>query len=72
MANYTTIRELIDNLFKAEDLDAPVIYQYYLAEHFETSEEVFAKVAGEFNSLIPCLSGAYEVISEEVNGQLNG
>jgi len=53
MANYTTIGELIEHL-KGEDLSAPIIYQYYLAEHFEISEEVFAEVARDFDSLIPC------------------
>ena len=44
MANYTTVGELIEHL-KGEDLSAPIIYQYYLAEHFEISEEVFGQVA---------------------------
>ena len=64
MPNYTTVGELIENL-KGEDLSAPIIYQYYLAEHFEISEEVFAEVARDFDSLIPC-SDSYEVISEEI------
>ena len=67
MAGYTTIGELIESLKEQENLDAPVIYQYYLAEHFDTSEEVFAEVAQKFESLIPCLSDAYEVISNETN-----
>lgn len=62
MAGYTTIGELIESLKEQENLDAPVIYQYYLAEHFDTSEEVFAKVASDFESLIPC-SEAYGIIS---------
>ena len=41
MAGYTTIGELIESLKEQENLDAPVIYQYYLAEHFDVSEEVF-------------------------------
>ncbi len=67
MANYTTIGELIEHL-KGEDLEAPIIYQYYLAEHFEISEEVFAEVARDFDSLIPC-SDSYEVISKEINSK---
>lgn len=63
MAGYITIRELIENLKEQDNLDAPIIYQYYLAEHFGTSEEVFAKVADRYESLIPCLSDAYESIS---------
>jgi hypothetical protein len=67
MANYTTIGELIEHL-KGEDSNAPIIYQYYLAEHFDISEEVFGQVAGDFDSLIPC-SDSYEVISREVNSK---
>ena len=64
MANYTTIRELIEHL-KGKDLDAPIIYQYYLAGHFDISEEIFAEVARDFDSLIPC-SDSYEVINREI------
>jgi hypothetical protein len=67
MSSYTTIGELIEHL-KGEDLEAPIIYQYYLAEHFEISEEVFAEVARDFDSLIPC-SDSYEVISREINSK---
>jgi hypothetical protein len=67
MSSYTTIGELIEHL-KGEDLSAPIIYQYYLAEHFEISEEVFAEVARDFDSLIPC-SDSYEVISSEINSK---
>ena len=66
MAGYITVRELIDNLLKAEDLDSPVIYQYYLGEHFDVSDKVFAEVAEEFESLIPCLSDAYDAIAVAV------
>lgn len=66
MANYTTVRELIDNLLKEEDLDSPVIYQYYLGEHFDVSDKVFAEVAKEFDSMIPALSDAYDVIAQAV------
>ena len=64
MANYTTIGELIEHL-KGKDLDAPIIYQYYLAGHFDISEEIFAEVARDFDSLIPC-SDSYEVINREI------
>jgi DNA-binding ferritin-like protein len=66
MANYTTVRELIDNLLKEEDLDSPVIYQYYLGEHFDVSDKVFAEVAKEFDSMIPSLSDAYDAIAQAV------
>jgi len=67
MANYTTVGELIEHL-KGEDSNAPIIYQYYLAEHFEVSEEVFGQVARDFDSLVPCLD-SYEVISREIDGK---
>jgi len=67
MSSYTTVGELIEHL-KGEDLEAPIIYQYYLAEHFEISEEVFKQVARDFDSLIPC-SDSYEVISREINSK---
>jgi len=68
MANYTTIGELIEHL-KGEDSNAPIIYQYYLAEHFEVSEEVFAEVARDFDSLVPCLDNSYLAIEEEINNK---
>jgi len=62
----TTIRQLIKSLSDEQDLDQPVIYQYYLAEHFETDTETFSKVAETFNSLIPNLTDGYETISSEI------
>lgn len=62
----TTIRQLIKSLSDEQDLDQPVIYQYYLAEHFETDTETFNKVAETFNSLIPNLTDGYETISSEI------
>ena len=65
MAGHTTVKELVNNLMK-EDQDSPIIYQYYLAGHFEASSEVFVKVANEFESLIPCLRDAHDVIADSV------
>ena len=61
-----TIRQLISSLMNEQDLDQPVIYQYYLAEHFGTDIETFDKVAETFNSLIPNLTDSYETISSTV------
>lgn len=61
-----TIRQLISFLMNEQDLDQPVIYQYYLAEHFGTDTETFDKVAETFNSLIPNLTDSYETISSTV------
>ena len=61
-----TVRQLISSLLSEQDLDQPVIYQYYLAEHFGTDTETFDKVAETFNSLIPNLTDSYETISSTV------
>lgn len=71
MAGHTTVKELVNNLMK-EDQDSPIIYQYYLAEHFEASKEVFVKVANEFESLIPCLRDAHDVIADAVSEHSEG
>lgn len=68
----TTVRELIEHLFKAGDLDQPVLYQYYLAEHFdlESEDKVWEQVAEEFGSLIPGTESCSELISEAVMAQV--
>jgi len=71
MANYATINELIDNLKKEDNLNAPIIYQYYLAENFNASEEVFAEVARDFDSLVPC-EDSYWIISKEIESKKEG
>lgn len=49
----TTVQGLINYLSEIEDKTQPVIYQYYLAEHFTTTPEIFEKVAEEFDSELP-------------------
>lgn len=68
----TTVRELIEHLFKAGDLDQPVLYQYYLAEHFdlESDDEVWAQVVSEMDGLIPGTDSCSELISEAVMEQV--
>ena len=67
----TTVRQLIEHLFKVEDLDEPVLYQYYLAEHFDldSGNEVWGQVVEEFDSLIPGTDSCSELISEAVIAQ---
>jgi hypothetical protein len=36
----TTVRDLIDQLKEIKDKDQPVIFQYFLAEHFEFDQVV--------------------------------
>ena len=64
----TTVRQLIEHLFKAGELDQPILYQYYLAEHFdlESEDEVWAQVVEGFDSLIPGTESCSELISEAV------
>ena len=61
----TTVRQLIEHLFKVEDLDEPVLYQYYLAEHFglDSESKVWAQVVEEYGSLIPGTDSCSELIS---------
>lgn len=61
----TTVKDLI-NYLQDEDQDSTVIYQYYTAEHFDTTEEVFVEVAQTFDSVIPCLSDAWDTIASTV------
>lgn len=51
----TTVRELIDQLMKCKNLDEPVLYEYYLREHFENtgvSSEAWAKIASENDEIL--------------------
>ena len=51
----TTVRELVNQLMKCKDLDEPVLYEYYLREHFENtgvSNEVWAKIASENDEIL--------------------
>jgi hypothetical protein len=68
----TTVRQLIEHLFKAGDLDQPVLYQYYLAEHFdlELEDKVWSQVVEEFDSLIPGMASCSELISEALLAQV--
>ena len=68
----TTVRELIEHLFKVEDLDEPVLYQYYLAEHFdlESGSKVCSQVVEEYGSLIPGVHSCSDLISEALLTQV--
>lgn len=68
----TTVRELIEHLFKVEDLDEPILYQYYLAEHFdlESGDKVWEQVATEMNGSIPGTEICSSLISEALLAQV--
>jgi len=51
----TTVRELVNQLMKCKYLDEPVLYEYYLREHFENtgvSSEAWAKIASENDEIL--------------------
>jgi len=60
----TTVRELIKHLQEIDNPDQAIIYQYYLAEHFEVDTEVFENVAKIFDSCLP--NNAYDDILSEI------
>ena len=66
MAGYTTIKDLIGYL-SDQDPSEPVIYQYYLAEHFDIDTETFSRAAEALESLIPCLDNSYQAINDQIS-----
>lgn len=63
----TTVRQLIENLMK-EELDSPVIFEFYTRdnfEHLDVSDEVWAKVV-EGNDSILVNDDASSVIEYEI------
>jgi len=51
----TTVRQLIENLMKTENLDGEVIYEYYTIENFEqtgVSSEVWTKVVDQYDGIL--------------------
>ena len=65
MAGYMTIGDLIKYL-SMQDPSQAIIYQYYLADHFDTDIKTFARAAEVFDSSIPCLDNSYEAINEQI------
>jgi len=65
MAGYMTIGDLIKYL-SMQDPSQAIIYKYYLADHFDTDIETFARAAEAFDSSIPCLDNSYEAINEQI------
>lgn len=48
----TTVQELINYLNDIEDKDQAVIYQYYLAEHFDFYDGTPTPTAEQFNKAV--------------------
>ena len=66
----TTVQQLITQLESIENKEQPVIFQYYLAEHFpDATEEQFERVVDEIpeSGDYHLWSSAYEVLEEEVS-----
>lgn len=67
----TTVKELIKHLQEIDNPDQAIIYQYYLAEHFDADVKVFEKVARTLNSEIPSLFNSHDIISEYLADELS-
>lgn len=63
-----TVRQLIDKLLEVEDLDQPVLYQYYIKDDFEGEipDEVWSKAAARLDCVVPDDEEAYNTISDEL------
>lgn len=69
-----TVKSLIEQLQEIEDKDQPIIFQYYIAEHFidpKTDDNMepdrFAKVAEEIEDKDYFWDDVFEEIAEVVN-----
>lgn len=62
----TSVQELINYLNDIEDKNQPVIYQYYLADHFGTDVETFEKVAEDFDSAMPNDRDNHDAVAEAI------
>jgi hypothetical protein len=62
----TTVQELINYLNDIKDKNQPVIYQYYLAEHFSAKPKKFEK-AVENLDCEELWDDAYNTINEYIN-----
>ncbi len=71
-----TVRDLIEQLRELKDHDQPIIYQYYLAEHFEfenlgnPTEDQFAQVAEDLSD-DELWRDAAETINDYLFGLMN-
>ncbi len=69
----TTIRELINTLMTSEDLDEPVLFQYYTSEHFVHTgldKEVWAQVVAEQETIL-IDDDNYSIIEHSITNLIN-
>jgi hypothetical protein len=59
-----TIQGLINHLNTIEDKEQAVVFQYYLAEHFDTTLENFARVSRELDGILPAYEDNYAAMIE--------
>ena len=69
----TTVRQLINLLFEVEDLDQPVLFQYYVKDHFdgEIPDEVWNKAAARLDCVVPDDEEAYNTINDELKSLMS-
>lgn len=66
----TTVRQLIDSLMMCEDLDSPVIYEYYLKDHFEhtgVDDEQWAEVVDQLDNILTN-DDSYSMVVNAIKG----
>lgn len=70
----TTVNQLIQQLQEIEDKEQPIVFQYYIAEHFidpETDDNMepkrFEKVADEVEQIVHFWDDNFEEIANIVN-----
>lgn len=72
MDDRTTVQDLIDQLQNIEDKSQPIVFQYYLAEHFDTDIESFAQASAYDYHSDGLWSEAYASLKEFLGGDQIG
>lgn len=69
-----TVKSLIEQLEKIEDKDQSIIFQYFLAEHFEFNDGTPSPTAEQFEEMIDNLDdeSLWEEAHETINDYLYG
>ena len=70
MDDRITVQELINQLQAIDDKEQPVVYQYYLAEHFDVDKETFAEASAYDYHQDGLWSDAYQSLKEFFRGEV--
>jgi hypothetical protein len=70
--NRITVQDLIAQLSAIEDRTQPIVYQFYLAEHFDVSKEDFAVASAHQYHQDGLWSSAYASLKEFFEGDTPG